>query len=124
MIIRGTTPYHSFGLPVRADKVAQVWITYMQNGHIVLDKTLDDDIVIINTEDLLDNASMHCDPNDSSYAILHLTQEDTLSFTFWPAAEKNIIAVQVRVLDVDDESYVSYPFHERLMGVEKEGVIQ
>lgn len=125
MIIRGTTPYHTFGLPLRAEQISEVWITYMQNEAIVLDKTLTGgDIELVNTEDLLDNASMECSPNDFSQAILHLSQEDTLKFEFYKAAEKNIAVIQVRFLDIDGEAYASDPLNDRIMGVIKGGKIQ
>ena len=56
-------------------------------------------------------------------ATIHLTQEDTLSFKFYPAAEKNITAIQIRILDSNGEAYASEVIHERIYGVLKEGII-
>lgn len=126
MIMRGTTPYHSFILPLRIEDIQEVWFTYMQNGEIVLDKT-SEDAVFVNIEDLYENASveelteeeLHC-----CQATLHLTQEDTLQFRFWPAAEKNVVPIQIRILTKDGEAWASNPLHERVMGVLKQGVIE
>ena len=58
-----------------------------------------------------------------SQVVAHLSQEDTLAFTFYPAAEKNIAVIQVRVLTTDGEAYASLPVRERIFGVLKDGVI-
>lgn len=129
MIIRGTTPYHSFVLPLKAEEVDQLWITYMQNNKVILHKTKDD-VTITDIEDLigesLENGSVEDlteEELNSSQVVLHLTQDDTLAFTFWPAAEKNVIVIQVRLLTTEGEAYASDPTTERLMGVLKDGVI-
>lgn len=125
MIIRGTTPYHSFVLPLLKEEIAELWFTYMQNNEIILQKT-QADAELTNIVDLLENASVEElseEELNSCQAVLHLTQEDTLKFTFWPAAEKNIIVIQVRVLTTDGEAYASDPVTERLMGVLQDGVI-
>ena len=54
---------------------------------------------------------------------IHLTQEDTLKFHFYPAAEKNVAVVQIRVLTTEGEAYASEPIHERIFGILKDGVI-
>ncbi len=123
--MRGTTPYHSFILPLRAEQINEMWVTYTQNGVLVLDKTKED-VTLENVEDLYENASMEElteEEVNSCQATLHLTQEDTLGFKFYPAAEKNIAVIQVRILAVDGEAYASDPIHERIMGVIKNGVI-
>lgn len=125
MIMRGTTPYHSFILPLRAEQVSHIWVTYTQNGTLILDKQ-DADMDITNIEDLYENASMEeltDEEKQSSQVVLHLTQEDTLKFKFYPAAEKNIAVIQVRILTNEDEAYASDPVTERVMGVIKDGVI-
>ena len=52
-----------------------------------------------------------------------MSQEDTLAFKFYPAAEKNLAVIQVRLLTKDGEAYASDPVTERIMGVLKNGVI-
>ena len=32
MITRGTTPYHSFVLPLSSEQIETLYITYLQNG--------------------------------------------------------------------------------------------
>ena len=125
MIMRGTTPYHSFILPLRAEQVSHFCVSYTQNGTLILDKQ-DADMDITNIEDLYENASMEeltDEEKQSSQVVLHLTQEDTLKFKFYPAAEKNIAVIQVRILTDEGEAYASDPVTERVMGVIKDGVI-
>lgn len=125
MIMRGTTPYHSFVIPLRAEQIDQIWITYTQNGEIVLDKTKED-ATITNIEDLYENASMEElteEELNSCQVVLHLSQEDTLAFKFYPAAEKNLTIIQIRILDTEGEAFSSDPVSERIMGALKDGVI-
>lgn len=129
MIIRGTTPYHNFILPCLSENITELYITYMQNDLVILDKSIkdeDSDISIINVRDMLENASMEElteEELSSSQVTIHLTQEDTLAFIFYPAAEKNIAVIQIRFLTNDGEAFASFPIHERIGGVLKNGVI-
>ena len=115
MIVRGTTPYHSFILPLKTEDISTFYVTYLQNEEVVLDKQMGQDGVAIEsgTEEL----------SEESKITIHLTQEDTLKFHFYPAAEKNIAVIQVRVLDNNGEAYASNPVNERIFGVLKDGVI-
>ena len=125
MITRGTTPYHSFVLPLKTEDISQVYITYLQNNEVILDKSISD-VEIADIEDEYENASMNEPLEDfepSCELTIHLTQEDTLKFHFYPAAEKNVAVVQIRVLTTEGEAYASEPIHERIFGVLKEGVI-
>ena len=125
MITRGTTPYHSFVLPLKTEDISQVYITYLQNNEIILDKSISD-VEIADIENEYENASMNEPLEDfepSCELTIHLTQEDTLKFHFYPAAEKNVAVVQIRVLTTEGEAYASEPIHERIFGVLKEGVI-
>lgn len=125
MLLRGTTPYHSFTIPMKVENIVKLYITYFQNGEIILEKKSDvpeDGVVITNFEDMYDNAEI--DPLtlseeelNTSIATVHLTQEDTLKFHFYPAAKKNIMLIQLRLLDIDDEAYASEPIRERVYGV-------
>lgn len=137
MLYRGTTPYHSFTLPLPIDKIAEVYITYWQNDHVVLEKdmsqielrTINESngfITDVNTGDSFSSNNLTPEveePIQACEAIVHLSQEDTLSFKFYPAAEKNIAAIQIRVLSTDEEAYASEVIHERIYGVLKQGVI-
>ena len=125
MIIRGTTPYHSFIVPLAAEQIDEVYITYLQNEEVILDKSKSDvEIIDIVPEELENEESEEAVEVDTSSEIrIHLSQEDTLKFKFYPAAEKNIAVVQLRILDTNNEAYASDPVHERIYGILKEGVI-
>lgn len=129
MIVRGTTPYHSFILPFLAEEIDTIWITYCQNENIIFERSNlqeDDRMEIVNLLDLYENASMEQIPEEEktfSQLTIHLTQEETLGFTFYPAARKNIATIQIRVLTVDGEAYASEPVRERIFGVRHGGVI-
>lgn len=128
MITRGTTPYHSFVLPLKTEDISEVYITYLQNREVILDKVLSESeaIEIVDIDDEYENASMNEPLEDfvpSCELTIHLTQEDTLKFHFYPAAEKNIAVIQIRVLTTEGEAYASEPIHERIFGILKDGVI-
>lgn len=123
--MRGTTPYHSFILPIKAEEIDKIYLTYLQNDKVILDKT-NEDVTITDIVDLYENASMEElteEELNSCQVVLHMSQEDTLAFKFYPAAEKNIAVIQVRLLTTDGEAYASDPVTERIMGVLKDGVI-
>lgn len=126
MIVRGTTPYHYFVLPISSADISEIYITYMQNGQFLFEK--DKDEITLRDVDLSDNASMGDENEESEYEVycqasVHLTQEDTLKFKFFPAAEKNIAWIQIRVLDTEGEAYAAEPVRERVYGILKNGVI-
>ena len=131
MIVRGTTPYHTFIVPMASESIEEVYITYLQNNEVILDKdktsvTIED--VELETENAEVNDTELAEEEETeviptSQITLHLTQEDTLKFKFYPAAEKNIAVVQLRILDTDGEAYASDPVQERIFGVLKDGVI-
>lgn len=132
MIIRGTTPYHNFILPILAEDIKAIYVTYLQNNEVILDKSLlggdeseHNDFIIANLKDL-ENANMETlteEERESCQLTLHLTQEDTLKFHFYPAAKKNIAVIQIRILTMDDEAFASMPINERIFGVLHDGVI-
>ena len=126
MIIRGTTPYHNFILPILAEQIEAVYVTYLQNNEVILDKSnLTDDFDINNLLDL-ENANVEIltpEERESSQLTIHLSQEDTLKFHFYPAAKKNIAVIQIRILTTDGEAFASMPINERIFGVLHDGVI-
>ena len=125
MIVRGTTPYHKFVVPMPSQDINTIYITYLQNGEIILDNT-GEDVSVEDVDIETENAHMEdyeIEPSESSQVTLHLTQEDTLKFKFYPAAEKNIAVIQLRILTSEGEAYASDPIHERIFGVLKEGEI-
>ena len=129
MIIRGTTPYHSFILPILAEEIDTIWITYCQNEDIIFERSntvTDDRMDIINLVDLYENASVEeltDEEKQWSQLTLHLTQEETLGFHFYPAAKKNIATISIRILATDQEAYASEPILERIFGIRHDGVI-
>ena len=126
MIIRGTTPYHNFILPILVENIEAIYVTYLQNNEVILDKSnLNDDFDITNLIDL-ENANVEIltpEEQESSQLTLHLSQEDTLKFHFYPAAKKNIAVIQIRILTTDGEAFASMPINERIFGVLHDGVI-
>ena len=50
--MRGTTPYHSFILPIKAEEIDKIYLTYLQNDKVILDKT-NEDVTITDIVDLL-----------------------------------------------------------------------
>jgi hypothetical protein len=132
MIIRGTTPYHNFILPIVVEDIKAIYVTYLQNEEVILNKSLiegeesdSSEFILANLRDL-ENASMEQlteEERNSCQLTLHLSQEDTLAFHFYPAARKNIAVIQIRILTVDDEAFASMPINERIFGVLLDGVI-
>ena len=131
MIIRGTTPYHNFILPILIEDIKAIYVTYLQNEEVILNKSLiegeesNSEFVLANLRDL-ENASMEPlteEERNSCQLTLHLSQEDTLAFHFYPAARKNIAVIQIRILTTDDEAFASMPINERIFGVLLDGVI-
>ena len=125
MITRGTTPYHSFVLPLKTEDISELYITYLQNNEIIFEKSISE-IEISDIDNEFENASVNEPQEDfvpSCELTVHLTQEDTLKFKFYPAAEKNVAVIQIRVLTTEGEAYASEPIKERIFGVLKDGVI-
>lgn len=133
MIIRGTTPYHRFILPLSAEDIGTVYITYSQNNEVILDKSnITDEFeiedIVEQTEELTEEIDESEEQEEvevlpSSQLTLHLTQEDTLKFHFYPAARKNIAVIQIRILKTDGEAIGSMPINERIFGVLHDGII-
>ena len=132
MIIRGTTPYHKFILPLSVQDIEAIYVTYSQNDEIILDKTnLADEFEISDiveqseelSEETIEEEQEEIEVLPSSQLTLHLTQEDTLKFHFYPAARKNIAVIQIRILKTNGEAISSMPINERIFGVLHDGVI-
>ena len=127
MITTYTTPYHYFIIPFTPEQIDSVYITYAQNGENVIEKTITDTSTIIPATKL-DNAVFgnevppSMNPTDSIITI-HLTQEETSQFHFYPAAEKNIAIIQVRVKTATEEVHASRPIRDRISGVLKKEII-
>lgn len=122
MIVRGTTSNQNFIVPMSSTDIVNFYVTYMQNNEVVLDKEKDAEGVTLadNSEDLESDSE---ESTGSSKITVHLTQEDTLKFKFYPAAERNIAVVQIRLTDSNGEAYASEPIRKRIFGVLKDGII-
>lgn len=81
---QGTTPIHTFDIPLKKSIIRSVKITYKQGDDIILCKRTGD-----------------CEIEDGKI-VTHLTQEDTLRFEC-----DKIIKIQLRVFTNDGESLVS-----------------
>lgn len=79
-MIRGTTPTHIFTLPFEASTIAELRVTYEQNGEIVLEKTETD-----------------CELSGNSVKV-KLSQEDTLKFAVLKDTK-----IQLKIKNVSDE---------------------
>ena len=130
MIVRGTTPYHSFILPVLVDEIDVIWVTYCQNDEVIFERSnLDSEsmeLVPFSEPMEVSEDIPSEEPSEEitgSQLTLHLTQEETLGFTFYPAARKNTATIQIRILTTDGEAYASDPVKERIFGIRHEGVI-
>ena len=134
-ITRGTTPTFNFILPFSYD-VDDIRLTFMQNGQIIkqygkddmtitpiLTETENSDIVDENYGDEFisnDYDTEYPESGEDENEVycncsIIMSQEDTLSFLFYPAAEKNIAISQFKIL-IDDEVYVSDPVNFRIYG--------
>lgn len=125
MIIRGTTPYHSFILPIESSKIADLSIAYMQNEELLFEKTLRD-VTISDVNTSTENGSVEPISEETEVYCqidVHLTQEDTLKLKFYPTAIKNMLLIQIRLLTIDGEAYASEPMKERIYGVLRDGVL-
>lgn len=134
-ITRGTTPTFNFILPFSYD-VDDIRLTFMQNGQTIKQYSKDDMTitpVLTETEnsDIVDENygdGFSSNDYDAEYpesgedeneaycnCSIVMSQEDTLSFSFYPAAEKNIAISQFKIL-IDGEVYVSDPVNFRVYG--------
>ena len=92
-MIKGTTPTHTFHIPVSAEEVKKVKITYKQCGITVLTKREDE-----------------CEIVDYAVSV-RLTQEDTFKFN-----ENELVCLQIRVITQNDEALACEPFYRDLFG--------
>ena len=74
MIRRGTTPTHIFNVNVDLTQAVALYITYRQNGRIIVEKTLEDCTITATT------------------VTVKLTQNETLKFITTSAVEVQIRA--------------------------------
>lgn len=129
MLTRGTTPYHNFTLPMKSEDISELYVTYLQNNAVVLEKSLlDDGVTLVDITDMYENGEIdELTPSEEevsgSQLTVHLSQEDTLKFIFYPDAKRNIAVIQIRLVTGNGEAFASLPVKERVFGVLKDGVI-
>ncbi len=102
---QGTTPTHTFSIPVEAALVDSIYICYSQRGCGMLEKTKP-------------QVTLADDEDGGHYASVSLTQEETLSFK---AGIECLI--QVRFTTVSGEAFASQIISESVDGVIKGGEI-
>lgn len=88
MITPGTTPEHTFTLPVLDDSIKSVRIFYLADDVVILQKETSDVTM------------------DGNKIKLTLTQEDTLKFL---GAKK--ATIQLQCLSVGGSAFMSYQYH-------------
>ncbi|MEY8365720.1 hypothetical protein AALA22_08770 [Anaerovoracaceae bacterium 41-7] len=107
MIIRGTTPTHVFHIPFSIDGVVEAYVTYYQDGRIVIDKRLEE--IDVNVFD--------------DKIRVNLTQEDTLSFCCGRKYTDNIVIIQIKLLYENQIVCISEPIREKVADAIKDGRI-
>lgn len=107
MIVRGTTPLHTFALPFPISDISEVFVTYTQNDKVVIEKNRNDIEIDVETNTL----------------FVPLSQDDTLTFKVYEKYVNNIVLIQMRVLMTDGSSCASEIIKERVSNVLKDGVI-
>ena len=100
MIIRGTTPTMTFGLPFEAEMIATGFVTVQQNDVTVIEKPLS-----------------ACDCNGKTLSA-QFTQEETLMLSADSKAEIRIV-----VKTMGGDRLESYSIFERVEDTSKDGVI-
>lgn len=99
-MIRGTTPTLEFTLPFDVTLIENAYITFSQNGEVVLEKSLSD-----------------CEKS-ADKLTLRLTQEDTLKFI-----SPNIVEIQLRVKTFENDALASNIIKTSVEKILKDGVI-
>lgn len=99
-MIRGTTPVFTFKLPFNVDLLAEVWVTFEQNGSEIFNKRL-----------------CECE-HDGDTITVGLTQEETLKLKCHCFTQ-----VQVRALTVDGTALASKIIKIYTDEILKDGVI-
>lgn len=99
-MMRGCTPEHSFSVPLEEDYIAALWLTFSQDGEVVLEKQKQDCIF------------------DGLTAKVQLSQEDTLKFD-----EGITIEIQMRLRDIEGRAYKTEIVKAKPTRLLHEGVI-
>ena len=84
MIVRGTTPYHSFILPLEPAQIQVLYITYLQNNVVILDKEYtseSEEITIEPYNDELENASMNEQQSEDDICVCTIKKVADASYS-------------------------------------------
>ena len=100
---RGTTPSNTFTTAVDISEAAVVYITYKQNGQVVLEKTLSD--ITFGTE------------GQTHTITVGLTQAETLAF------DDSMVAIQIRARFGDGRAIASNIISAPVRQILKDGEI-
>lgn len=109
IIRRGTTPTHTFTLPVKSEDVEAIYVTYAQFETAVVELSGDD----VSLTDVKDAES-----DSGSVASITLSQTDTLLFNGGASAQ-----VQVRFKSNDGTAFASQKIKIIIEDVIKDGAI-
>lgn len=110
IIRRGTTPTHTFTLPVKSEDVEAIYVTYAQFETAVVELSGDD----VSLTDVDTDAGS----DSGSVASITLSQTDTLLFNSGASAQ-----VQVRFRSNDGTAFASQKIKIIIEDVVKDGVI-
>ncbi len=102
---QGTTPTHTFSIPVPKNLINSIFINYTQRGAMIIEKSGED----ISLEDK---------DEDSCAASVTLTQGETLKLR--PGSD---CSIQVRFTTASGEAFASQIILEPVEAVLKDGVI-
>lgn len=109
MIYRGTTPTHIFSCPFEQQEISRIYITYMQQNQIKVEKVLND--ITFN--------------NDGTMEV-SLTQMDTLLFNRYTPDDRtadSMVLIQIRARLTNGEVWASEIIRERIGDILKDGQI-
>lgn len=110
MIIRGTTPQHTFILPEFEEEITTITVTYSQGDKVKITKEFTSEDIIYTEE-------------GEPQINVDLSQLDTLKFKYYGIPSKDMIEIQIRILDENDEAYASNIMTERVGKVLQDKVI-
>lgn len=119
---RGETLYQTFPLPINMENIANLYVSYSQNDKLILEKKMED-VIIEDNEVTIEKEGEEPVTETQTNLTLHLSQEDTLSFIHYPAEEKNIVLVQIRLLANNGDAYTLPIRHMRVYKAIKNEVI-
>ena len=110
MITRGSTLTQSFALTFDVDQISELFITYVQQGRKILEKTKKD--IYVNRK--------------TNVVKVLLTQDDTLAFRpteRGDESDSSIVFIQIRALLMNGSSLVSSVMRARVYDSLKDDVI-